>query len=49
MWAENPVGGSGWSCGWFDDRNELINEPNSVEVTEFLNHDDWRRTVTLFR
>lgn len=49
MWAENPVGGSGWSCGWFDDRNELINEPNSAEVTEFLNHDDWRRTVTLFR
>jgi hypothetical protein len=48
-YADNPVGGSGWSCGWFDDRNELISEPNSEEVTAFLRQEDWRRTVTLFR
>jgi hypothetical protein len=48
-WADNAVGGSGWSCGWFDDRNEIINEPNSEEVTNFLYQEEWRRTVTLFR
>jgi hypothetical protein len=48
-WAENAVGGYGWSCGWFDDRNELINDPNSETVTQFLHREDWRRTITLFR
>jgi hypothetical protein len=48
-WADNAVGGEGWSCGWFDDRNELINEPNSEEVTEFLNSTTWRGNVTMFR
>jgi hypothetical protein len=48
-WADNAVGGSGWSCGWFDDRNVMISEPNSEVVTEFLQREDWRSTVTLFR
>jgi hypothetical protein len=47
--TDNAAGGAGWSCGWFNDRNQLINEPNSEEVTQFLLRDNWRRTLTLFR
>jgi hypothetical protein len=48
-WADNPAGGSGWSCGWFDEANQLINEPNSDEVTNFLKSSDWQSNVTMFR
>jgi hypothetical protein len=47
--ADNAVGGSGLSCGWFDDRNVLVSEPNSEEVTDFLKSTDWWSDVTIFR
>lgn len=49
QWSPNAAGGEGWSCGWFDDRNALVNEPNSKAVAKFLRQTDWRKTITAFR